>query len=92
LLRAVDSIGANIAESIGRGHYKESIHFLYYARGSLTETVHWIRTAERRPLIPTTTSEELLDSCVILHKQINAFIRAQTPGNNQVAEEEPPYG
>ncbi len=38
LTRAVDSIGANIAEAYGRFHYGEKIQFLYYARGSLFET------------------------------------------------------
>ena len=42
LIRAADSIGANIAESYGRFHAAiangEKIQFLYYARGSLFET------------------------------------------------------
>lgn len=38
LVRAADSIGANLAESYGRYHYGEKLNFLYYARGSLYET------------------------------------------------------
>lgn len=38
LVRAADSISANISEGFGRYHYKEEKQFLYYARGSLFET------------------------------------------------------
>jgi len=42
VLRAIDSIGANIAEGYGRFHYKDSVKFYYNARGSLWESKHWI--------------------------------------------------
>ena len=38
LVRAADSIGANIAEGHGRFHYREEMTFDYYARGPLKET------------------------------------------------------
>ncbi len=38
LKRASVSVSANIAEGFGRYHYKDSIKFLYNARGSLFET------------------------------------------------------
>jgi len=38
LAAAVDSIGANIAESAGRFYPNDVIRFLHYARGSLRET------------------------------------------------------
>lgn len=34
LIRAADSIGANLFESEGRYHYRDSLNFLYFARGS----------------------------------------------------------
>lgn len=43
LVRAADSIGANVAESYGRYAYGEKIQFLYYSRGSLYETKFWLR-------------------------------------------------
>jgi hypothetical protein len=37
LLRAGDSIGANIAEAYGRYGYRDQRHFLYIARGLLKD-------------------------------------------------------
>ena len=36
-IRAVDSIGANIAEGYGRWHHRDKIKFYYNSRGSLLE-------------------------------------------------------
>ncbi len=38
MVRAADSIAANVAESYGRYHYGDKLNFLYYSRGSLYET------------------------------------------------------
>ncbi len=51
LLRAADSVGANIAESAGRWHPGEKRQFFIHARGSLYETEHWIERARRRGLL-----------------------------------------
>lgn len=40
-VRAIDSIGANIAEGYGRYHYLDRIKFYYNARGSLFESKYW---------------------------------------------------
>ena len=51
LVRAVDSISANIAECHGRFHYKDKQKFGYYARGSFEETKSWLRKCYQRKLI-----------------------------------------
>ena len=51
LVRAADSISANIAECHGRYHYKDKQKFGYYARGSFEETKSWIRKCYIRKLL-----------------------------------------
>jgi four helix bundle protein len=51
LLRAADSIGANIAEAAGRWGYADKTKFLVIARGSLYETEHWLVQAASRGLL-----------------------------------------
>lgn len=74
LVRAADSIGANIAESYGRFHYGERLNFLYYARGSAYETKFWVGRTQRRNLLPTDTCLKallVLDEFTI---ELNAYI------------------
>ena len=75
LVRAADSVGANIAESFGRYHYAERIHFLYYARGSAYESVYWVRRARQRNLLPIETAEKIIVLYTELIASLNSFIR-----------------
>ena len=56
IVKAADSIGANIAEGSGRGTDAELRRFLRIARGSLYETQHWLRRAFKRNLLTVTKS------------------------------------
>jgi four helix bundle protein len=51
IIRAADSVGANIAEAVGRWHEPDKRRLLVIARGSLNELEHWLATAERRGLV-----------------------------------------
>jgi four helix bundle protein len=51
LIRASDSIGANIAEGSGRGILADNRRFAKIARGSLFEVKHWLRRAYKRNLL-----------------------------------------
>ncbi len=75
LVRAADSIGANIAESHGRYHFAERIHFLYYARGSAYETVYWLRRAGNRKLLPDETAEKAVIAYTDLIASLNRVIK-----------------
>src|SRR5215213_8753909 len=61
LMRATDSIGANIAEATGRTHAPDRRRFYVIARGSLMETEHWLSRAEARGLLPAGYSDRLDD-------------------------------
>lgn len=48
LVRAVDSVAANLSEGFGRYHYKENKNFSFYSRGSLYESRTWLEKANHR--------------------------------------------
>jgi four helix bundle protein len=56
LVRAADSIGANIAEARGRWHRPDQLRLLYIARGSLHELEHWVEVAQERRLLSAEAS------------------------------------
>jgi four helix bundle protein len=50
LVRAADSVGANIAEAGGRWTYPDRRRVLFLARGSAFELEHWLTRAAARNL------------------------------------------
>ncbi len=72
LIRAADSVGANIAEGSGRGTDPELRRFLRMARGSLYETQHWLRRAYRRRLLSDKQVSDLLPLVTELTPKLNA--------------------
>jgi len=72
--RAAVSIASNIAEGSGRQHKKEFIHFIYLARGSLYELITQIELARETTLLNAAVCKELLGSCEILARDLNALI------------------
>ncbi len=75
-IEAIDSIGANIAEGYGRFHYKDRVKFYYNARGSLTESKHWILLLFRRKIINKTEYKKLLTQTEKIHKKLNSHINS----------------
>ena len=74
--RAVDSIGANIAEGSGRGTEAELRRYLRISRGSLYETKHWLRRAYRRKLLTEKQVAQLLPTVEELGPKLNAYLRS----------------
>lgn len=75
LVRAADSISANIAEGYGRFFFKENRNFCYYSRGSLLETKNWLGKAHRRNMISTETYNSIIIDLDSLHKSLNGYIK-----------------
>jgi len=74
LVRSADSVSANISEGYGRYHYKENKNFLFYARGSLYETMNWLKKANDRKLIESEIYKELESEGIRIAKMLNAYI------------------
>ena len=76
LIRAADSIGANIAEGSGRGTDPDLRRFLRMARGSLYETQHWLRRSYKRRLLTQKEVDDLLPLIKELAPKLNAYLRS----------------
>lgn len=74
---AADSIGANIAEAGGRFHPKDVKKFLYYARGSLRETIYWLRRSKARSLLLACDVDSMMEELEQLSREINMAINFQ---------------
>jgi four helix bundle protein len=76
LVRAADSIGANIAEGSGRGSSQDYRRFLRISRGSLYETLHWLRRAYMRKLLTNKQTSEFRAIISELSPTLNAYLRS----------------
>jgi four helix bundle protein len=75
IARSADSISANLSESFGRYSYADRKRFIYYARGSLCETINWLEKSVARGLIDIQTGQEIKDKLNALSFQINACLK-----------------
>jgi four helix bundle protein len=76
LVRAGDSIGANIAEGAGRGRFPDNRRFVRMARGSLNETKHWLRRAHKRSLLTAVQTAGLKPMIDELAPMLNAYLNS----------------
>ena len=75
LVRAADSVAANIAEATGRWHEADKRRLLIIARGSLYETEHWLVRATARELITESYDGRLGD----IARMLSGLIARPTP-------------
>lgn len=75
LIRALDSISANIAEGFGRKHKKDKIKFYLNARGSTFEALDFWQKAKIRKLVSLEEYEEIFKILVNLPREINNLIK-----------------
>ena len=76
LVRAADSVPANIAEGTGRGTAKDKQYFMRVARGSLYETKNGLRRAFKRKLLKEEQVAALKPLTDALAPMLNAYLRS----------------
>jgi four helix bundle protein len=76
IVRAADSIGANIAEGSGRGSFQDNRRFVRMARGSLKETQHFLRRAFRRKLLREAQVNKIKPIIDNLAPMLNGYLRS----------------
>ena len=76
LVRAVDSVAANLSEGFGRYHFKETINFGYYSRGSLYETRTWLTKAHNRGLVPDEVFPGFTEGIDNIGVKLNNYIKS----------------
>ncbi len=76
LVWAADSIGANIAEGVGRGSFKDNRRFVKIGRGSLYEVKHWLRRAYRRKLLSEDQVQRLKPIMDERPPRLNAYLKS----------------
>ncbi len=76
LIRAVDSVAANLSEGFGRYHFKEVKNFGYYSRGSLYETKTWLTKAHNRALIGDDDYQDFIKEINNLGVKLNNYIKS----------------
>jgi four helix bundle protein len=76
MVRAADSIGANIAEGTGRGSFQDNRRFVRTARGSLYETRHWLRRAFTRDLLTSQQVDKMKPLIDNLSPMLNSYLKS----------------
>ena len=74
IVRAADSVGANIAEGLGRGSTQDTRRFVRIARGSLYEVKHWLKRVKCRNLMPESELNSLFQLMAELLPKLNAYL------------------
>ena len=76
MVRAADSVGANIAEGFGRRSYQDNRRFIRIARGSVHETRFWLRRAYRRGLLTDEQQTQLKPLISRMGPLLNGYLRS----------------
>lgn len=74
--RAVTSITLNIAEGMGRGTWKEELHFLHMARGSANEVETQLIHCRDVGYFPPQSIDPVINRCTEVRRQLNSLIGA----------------
>ena len=83
LIKAADSVAANLSEGFGRFFYKEERQFCYYSRGSLYETKTWLTKASNRNLITIEEFEKFMKEVNDIGVKLNNYINSIGKKNSE---------
>jgi len=75
IIRSADSIAANISESFGRFHFNDRKNFMFYARGSQSETKTWLTKAKNRKIISEEFFQNEMEKLEKLGIKMNNYIK-----------------
>lgn len=75
LVRSADSIAANISEGYGRFHFKDRRNFMFYARGSHSETKIWLTQTRNRKIISEEFFSTEMEKLEKLGIKMNNYIK-----------------
>jgi four helix bundle protein len=81
IVRSADSVCANIAEGRGRYNYQDNQRFIKIARGSLYETICWLRLAYTRKLLNSEQIEKIKPIIAELPPKLNAYLKSRHKPN-----------
>ena len=76
LVRAADSIGADMVEGTGRGSFLDNRRFILMARGSFKETQHFLRRAWNRRLLTKEHTQALKPLTDELAPKLTAYLNS----------------
>lgn len=74
LVRAIDSVGANLVEGDGRFRDTDALHFFVIARASSREAEYWVRLAAARHLMQDGQASELIAVIQQASRDLNGLI------------------
>jgi four helix bundle protein len=90
LVKAVDSVAANLSEGYGRYHFKEAKNFGYYSRGSLFETKTWLTKAHNRKFVDELKFKTFMKEIDRIGVKLNNYIKS-IGTRDQVMEDQEEY-
>jgi four helix bundle protein len=76
IVRSADSVCANLAEGRGRYNFQDNRRFIKIARGSLYETISWLRLAYSRQLLTSEQVDNLKPIIDELPPKLNAYLQS----------------
>ncbi len=76
IVRAADSICANISEGRGRNNHQDNRRFIKIARGSLYETISWLRLAYARQLLADEQVRKIQPIIDKLPRKLNDYLNS----------------